>query len=203
MKLWVKTNRLLLLLLVTASTIWLATNLSEQQVLLPNLASGPILAQVPGQIFLSLAPVSYLAWVIGNGVSLPTLLSNRKLPLLNIGMGFASIFTATTIVRFGYFSQTTQWILIQNLLLFIGLQFSLMSFVTIKIASIAPTSWVLFCALYGHDFHAGGLQVWAFTIDQQASQIGWAASVSMFCLGSALHLSTSTSRKFKLYNLSK
>jgi|GEM_PF-1795063 len=203
MRLWLKTNTVFILIATSTVATWLALLVNDQTILMPNLTGGPILAPMPAQIFLTLVPVVNLAMIFGRSLEVPMILSRRKLALLNVSLVLMALLAATSVLAGENIWQPAQWVLLQNLMLFIGLQFALMRFVTIKMASIAPTIWILICALYGHDFQAGGFQVWAFAIDQQASQVGWSTSIFIFCLGCALHLSTSTSRKFKLYNLGK
>ena len=203
MRLWFKSNTVFGLIATVALATLLAFLVNEQTILMPNLTGGPILAPMPAQIFLTLITVINLALIFGRGLEVPMILSHRILAVLNLVLALLSVLVTTSVLALGSIWQQVQWVLVQNLLLFIGLQFFFMRFVTIKMASIAPTSWILLCALYGHDFQVGGFQVWAFAIDQQASQVGWVSSVAVFCVGCSLYLSTTRSQKFKLFNLGK
>ena len=203
MRLWVKTNALLWLVAVTLIATSLALLIDEQQILMPNLSGGPILAPMPAQIFLTLAPVMFLALIFDRGLEVPIILSRRKLSGLNLSLVAATLLTATCVLALESLWQNVEWILLQNLFLFAGIEVLFTRWLPAKLAAIAPTAWVLVCALYGHDFQAGGLQIWAFTLEPQPTQAGWTTSALTLGIGCLAYLTNSRQSKFRLFTINQ
>ncbi len=200
MRIWIKANSVVQLLLAGAIVSLVAVFLKDIEVTLPNMAGGPLFAQVPLTIVLSLMPVIYFSRLRDANLMLGSIVGKRQplkfealIPFLLILSGSAALLVL------GAIEVPVSWTIIQNLTLLSGVQMVAAGVLPPKYASLAPATWVLVAALFGHDFQNGSIRWWAFIIEREPSFEGWGVSVIVFVLGILTTLSLSRIWRYKLY----
>lgn len=200
MRLWTKANQIVQLLLLGVAASLLAVFLKDVEITLPNMAGGPLFAQVPLTIVLSLIPVVYISRVRDSNFVLGSITAEKPLfkvegliPLLVI------IFSILPLLVLGALGISISWTIIQNIILLSGIQLIASAIVPPKYASLAPATWVLVAALFGNDFQNGSVRWWAFVINREPSYEGWVLSSIVLAVGVVTAFSISKVWRYKLF----
>ena len=203
MKLWLRA-RGVLEIMATALLLGLTSSgISNLQLTLPNLTGGPLFAQVPSLILVSLIPCIYFGYLHEKNSLIPAILTNRRWQSWELGL-LAAILTSMSVgvVISGIYS-TANWILVRDFCLLLGLELGGLALTSSRLASLVPTGWVLLCALFGHDFQNGGFHQWAFVIDSTSTPLSWMLAVCVLIFGLLLFIGPSRRWRYRIHGLSK
>lgn len=168
------------------------------QLTLPNLTGGPLFAQVPGTILLSLVPSICFSYLHEQSNLSNLILTKRRLWLLEIVsiLSMAAPMILGVLIS-GSFSNL-DWELLRDSAFLLGLGLVSLTFATARIAGLVPAAWVLVVALFGHDFQNGGFHQWAFLLEQGTTQSSWIITTITFVLGAAVFASQSRQKRYKV-----
>lgn len=203
MKLWLRARGVLE---ITATALVLgltSSGISNLQLTLPNLTGGPLFAQVPSLILVSLIPCIYFGYLHERSSLVPVILTNRSWRSWELGL-LAGILTSMSVgvVISGTYS-TANWILVRDFCLLLGLELVGLSLTGSRMASLIPTGWVLLCALFGHDFQNGGFHQWAFVIDATSTAVSWVVAVCGLMIGLISYIGQSRRWRYRIHAQSK
>lgn len=200
MRLWVKSNGAVQLLIAGATVSLLSIFLKDIEITLPNMAGGPLFAQVPLNIVLSQAPVIYFSRFRDGNLVLSSIVSDRGIFKIEALIPLVVILSsASFLLAMGLIAVPASWTVIQNLTLLFGIQMTASTIVPPKYASLAPATWVLAAALFGNDFQNGSIRWWAFVIERESSLEGWGLSVIILAIGMISSLSVSRVWRYRLF----
>jgi len=198
MKLWTKSRGIVEIAICSFLVGLSAPIILSFQLTLPNLTGGPLFAQVPGTILLSLVPSIYYSYLYEKSNLITLILTKRKLWFLEL----AAILTFMVAMVLGVLVSGTfsnlNWELFRDSAFSLSLELTGLTLTSARIASLAPASWVLLCALFGHDFQNGGFHQWAFLLEQDSTQLSWIITTITLTLGTALFVGQGRQWRFKL-----
>lgn len=198
MRLWIKSRGIgemaLCSLLVGLST----PIILSFQLTLPNLTGGPLFAQVPGTILLSLVPSFLFSYKYEKSNLINLILTKRKLWLLELAAILAIVVPMILGVLVSGAFSTLNLELFRDSAFLLGLELVGLTFTAARFASLVPAAWVLVVALFGHDFQRGGFHQWAFLLEQSTTQSSWVITTTTFVLGAAFFVSQSKRKRYKI-----
>ncbi|MEN9967326.1 MAG: hypothetical protein RL036_559 [Actinomycetota bacterium] len=173
------------------------------QLTLPNLTGGPLFAQVPGTILLSLVPSILYSYLYEKSNLINLILTKRKLWLLELAAILAIVVPMILGVLVSGAFSTLNLELFRDSAFLLGLELVGLTFTAARFASLVPAAWVLVVALFGHDFQRGGFHQWAFLLEQSTTQTSWVITTTTFVLGAAFFVSQRRQKRYEISTYSR